>query len=394
MKFPYSNPNLRLTDLIRGLLIRENVAEIQIKKYFSDLTGKRYVLLTNSCRTALYLTYKSLGMTGEIITSPLTCKVAIDPIIESGNMPVYADIDPGDLNINPSDIEHRINENTRAIQVIHLGGISCHMDSIIKTALKHRLLVIEDCAQGLGATYKGEFVGSFGYVSCFSLSKNAYGLGGGVLATNSLELFNRVSKINEVLSLTPARLIVFRIIRNLIVTRRTSMSGDFLYRMLLRIKGQRKSYQTIKGQLFHIRPTVIKIAAHQISRFNYLHNKRKSIGELYYNFLCRESILCNNNFNASSSSFTKFFIFNPSINSKNYIENLIRSGFEVMHLEERTGSPCQEPIIKRDEAIKSGLEYYLKVHNCIISLPLCENFDNNGVKSILEHLKFMMRINN
>ena len=99
----------------------------------------------------MYLAYKAIDSTGEVITSPLTCKVAIDPIVESGNKPIFADINTGDLNINPLDIEDRINKNTIAIQTIHLGGISCEMDEIRKIAKDNKLDIIEDSCHAFGS---------------------------------------------------------------------------------------------------------------------------------------------------------------------------------------------------------------------------------------------------
>jgi hypothetical protein len=89
MIIPYASPNLRCGDVVRALALSETGADKRIKQYFRQLTGKRHVLITNSCRTALFLAYGALEAKGEVITSPLTCQVAIDPIIESGNTPVF-----------------------------------------------------------------------------------------------------------------------------------------------------------------------------------------------------------------------------------------------------------------------------------------------------------------
>lgn len=130
MKYPYSSPNFGFFYLVRAMFNSKHSAERRLKDYFSSLSGKKFILITNSCRTALFLTYQAMNTSGEVITSPLTCKVAIDPIVEAGCEPVFADINPGDLNINPADIEHRITPDTRALQIIHFGGISCKMDEI------------------------------------------------------------------------------------------------------------------------------------------------------------------------------------------------------------------------------------------------------------------------
>ena len=160
MTIPYASPNLRCGDVVQALTLPEKNAEKRIKEYFRQLTGKRYILITNSCRTALFLAYCALKAKGEVITSPLTCNVAIDPIIESGNTPVFADIGLTDLNIKPGDIPVRITSRTIVVQAIHLGGVSCDMDRIMDMAERNNLKVIEDCAQSLGAYYKGRSCGS------------------------------------------------------------------------------------------------------------------------------------------------------------------------------------------------------------------------------------------
>lgn len=239
MKYPYYNPNLHLSVFFKALFTSKAKAENRIKDYFKSLTGKKYILITNSCRTALYLSYMALDRQGEVITSPLTCKVAIDPVEESGNRPFYGDIREGDLNINPNDIGHRINEKTVAIQAIHLGGVSCNMDSINDIARKNKLWVIEDCAQSFGAKFKGKYTGSFGNIACFSLSKNAYGLGGGILATNNQEIYKKSLEIQEKFSNASKLLINYRVIRNFVETYRRTLLGKLFYKLLITIKGQK-----------------------------------------------------------------------------------------------------------------------------------------------------------
>ena len=249
MKIPYASPNLGMIDVIRALFITGTIADEQIKKYFSSLTGKKYILITNSCRSALYLAYTALNAKGEVITSPLTCKVAIDPIVESGNTPVFADISMGDLNIQPGDIEHRINDKTIAIQAIHFGGVSCDMEQIVPIAKRRNLLLIEDCAQSLGTVFKGEPTGSFGDVACFSLIKNAYGIGGGILATDDYEIYKKAQDIIGKLEKTPLLLVLFRVARNLLDTKRKYRSFFSLYNFLMSLKGGNKEYKSVNGQL-------------------------------------------------------------------------------------------------------------------------------------------------
>lgn len=383
MIYPYSSPNLGITGVIKALFLSDKKAEEKIKQYFSKLTGKKYILVTNSCRSALYLTYKGLGKTGEVITSPLTCKVAIDPIVETDNKPVFADIRIFDLNINTDDIRNRINASTIAIQAIHLGGTSCNMDAINKIARENNLWVIEDCAQSLGATYNDKQTGAYGDVSCFSLIKNAYGIGGGILATNSVSIYKETQRINQQLTPTPIKLVLFRIIRNILETKRMSRTGCFLFSVLMKLKAGQGSYASVLGQLHKISRVEKKIAAHQIGKYPLLHQKRKMLGKEYYDRLNEEGILKNNGYEKECSSFTKFFIFNPMFDSKKILGILHEHGIEAMHLEQKRGGPYQDRFITIKQAIEEGLVIYVKVHDCLISLPLFEDMKDAHLNMIL-----------
>lgn len=386
MKYPYYNPNLNIGTVFKAFFFSTKRAEIKIKNYFSKLTWKKYILITNSCRTALYLAYKAIDMEGEVITSPLTCKVAIDPIVESGNNPVFADINIGDLNIKPDDIEHRITPKTMAIQAIHLGGVSCDMDFISQVAKRNNLWVIEDCAQSLGATYKNNTTGTFGDIACFSLIKNAYGIGGGILATNNQKVFQKALEINKKLQTTNRLIIVFRIVRNAIETKRRYFWGRILYTFLMKAKGSKSSYETVTKQLKKIAPIQIKINALQISRLKKLNNKRKSIGRNYFERLNKKGYLVNNNYEPEDSSFTKFYIYNPHINTNAFLNKLHAVGIEAMHLEHKTNSPYQPQLVDEAKARKQQLNNYLKTHDHIISLPLQENFSEKDINFIIDSI--------
>lgn len=387
MKYPYYSPNFRLKDLFRSLTMSKNDAEKTIINYFSKLTGKKYILITNSCRTALYLAYKAIGETGEVITSPLTCKVAIDPIIESGNVPVYADIETGTLNINPGDIESRITPGSKYLQVIHLGGVSCDMDEIMRIAEKHNLYVIEDCAQSLGAKFKEGYTGSFGDIACFSLIKNAYGIGGGILATNHQEIYQIAHELQEHFPDSSKLLIIYRLFRNLVESYRRSVLGNLLYWLLMKIKGKKASYQKVEKQLEKISIAEIKVTSFQISRFNKMHYLRCEAGKLAYSHLKEKGLFVNHEYDPGKSSYTKFFVFHPEFETIPLLKILHSNGIEAMHLEHKSGSPYQEKLIDKDSAIENGLNQYLKVHDSLISLPLREDFNLADINNIISLLR-------
>jgi perosamine synthetase len=123
----------------------------------------------------------------EIITSPITDMGAIAPILYQGAIPVFSDVDPATLNMTAATIERCLSPRTRAIIVTHLFGCPCDMDPILELARSRDIVVIEDCAQAFGATYKGRPVGTLGPIGCFSMQQGKHattGEGGLVISTD------------------------------------------------------------------------------------------------------------------------------------------------------------------------------------------------------------------
>lgn len=387
MKYPYYSPNLHLKDLARALFMNEKNASGKLKEYYRKVTGKKYILITNSCRSALYLAWKSINKKGEVITSPLTCKVAVDPIKESGNTPVFADISKDSLNIEVSDIEQRITDKTFAIQAIHLGGLSCEMDKIRDLAKRNDLLIVEDCAQSLGATYKGQYTGSFGDISCFSLIKNAYGIGGGIFATDSESIYLKAKNLNSNFSDQSKILLIYRTIRNIIETKQGNLLCSTILKSLKTVKGEKKSYTTVINQLKKVSSIELKIAAIQLSHIEELHLKRKFLGEKYTILLDNLNLLDNKCYLYSDSSFTKYFLFNSSFNFCVLRKDLNSNGIEIKHLEQTSRGTIQSRIVPEEKSRNNKLDNYNLVHDSMISLPLTETMTEEDVLFIVESLK-------
>ena len=127
-----------------------------------------------------------IGPGDEVITTPFTFIATAEVVALVGAKPVFVDICPDTLNIDPDKIAAKITSRTKAIIPVHLFGHPADMDPIMDIAGKHHLKVIEDCAQAFGATYQGQTVGTMGDVGCFSFfpSKNlgCYGDGGIVIS--------------------------------------------------------------------------------------------------------------------------------------------------------------------------------------------------------------------
>lgn len=156
-----------------GLKVKE--FEDKIANYLGQInlamaSFKVNTVAVNSGTSALHLAYILAGIKkdDEVITPVLTCTATQHPLLWLGAYPIFVDIDSSTLNIDPLDIERKITDKTKAIVVMHNGGMPCDMGTIMKIAKEHNLKVIEDCAQAFGGEYKGQKLGTFGDFAIFS----------------------------------------------------------------------------------------------------------------------------------------------------------------------------------------------------------------------------------
>jgi dTDP-4-amino-4,6-dideoxygalactose transaminase len=136
-----------------------------------------------------------IGEGDEVITTPFTFIATAEVIALLKAVPVFADITPDTFNIDPAKVEEKITSRTKAIIPVHLFGNPADMDPLLSTAERHRLAVVEDCAQAFGAEYKGRKVGTFGDYGCFSFfpSKNLACCGdGGMVITRHEDAAGRI----------------------------------------------------------------------------------------------------------------------------------------------------------------------------------------------------------
>jgi dTDP-4-amino-4,6-dideoxygalactose transaminase len=162
-------------------------------RWLEDKTKSKKCLLTTSCTHALEMAVILSGIRqgDEVILPAFTFSSTADCIVMRGGVPVFIDIRPDTMNMDENLIEDAITPRTKAIIVVHYAGVACEMDSIMKIAAAHQLVVIEDAAQGLMSSYKGSALGSIGDYGCFSFheTKNySMGEGGALLLKNEADI--------------------------------------------------------------------------------------------------------------------------------------------------------------------------------------------------------------
>ena len=181
------------------ILGREGAA---LEQEIAQLCGVAHGVGVASGTDALILALRACGVQAgdEVLIPPFTFIATGSAVSALGAKPVFADIRPETYNLDPSALARRVTKKTKAIIAVHLYGLSCDMDPIVKFAQENNLRVIEDNAQSIGASYKGRRTGSMGNVACLSFypTKNlgAYG-DAGMIVTNSDEMAAQVKNLRN-----------------------------------------------------------------------------------------------------------------------------------------------------------------------------------------------------
>jgi len=259
LKVQYNLIKTEIDVAISGVLERgQFILGPEVKAFEDEMAaycGTKYAVGVASGTDALHLALLACGIKAgdDVITTPFTFIATAESIAKCGATPVFVDIDPKTYNIDPAKIEIKITQRTKAILLVHLYGQPAAMERILDIARKHNLRVIEDCAQALGAEYKGKKVGSLGDVGCLSFfpskALGAYG-DGGMVVTDDPEIAETVR--------------------------------------ILRVHGSKASYQHVmhgfNSRLDALQAAILRVKLKHLDRWNEL---RRSKAALYTELLSR-----------------------------------------------------------------------------------------------------------
>lgn len=205
---PFNKPYLTGKELhyiseahARGQLAGDGYFTKKCNAWLEEKTGCHTALLTHSCTAALEMAAILLDIRpgDEVIMPSYTFVSTANAFVLRGGVPVFVDIREDTLNIDERLIEAAITPRTKAIVPVHYAGVGCEMDTIMAIAKKHNLLVVEDAAQGVMASYKGQPLGSIGDLGCYSFheTKNIVSGEGGALLINNPIFAERAEIIRE-----------------------------------------------------------------------------------------------------------------------------------------------------------------------------------------------------
>ena len=173
---PISKPLLdeaeikNVVDVLKSGMLASGAEVNNFENAFADYIGTKYAIATTSGTTALDIALKALDIKSgdEVIVPDFTFISTANAVLFQNARPIFADVNEETFNIDPEDVIEKISPKTKAIIGVHLFGHPFDVKAIQEICEDYNLFLVEDCAQAHGAEYKGQKVGSFGAVGCFS----------------------------------------------------------------------------------------------------------------------------------------------------------------------------------------------------------------------------------
>lgn len=194
--FDAREEELVLEALRSGCLSRNGGTMVRrLEREFADALSAKYAVACSSGTACVHLAVAALDLEpgDEVIVPPITDIGSILPILWQNAVPVFADVDPRTMVLDPAAAEAQITPRTKAVIAVHLAGVACPMDELLRICRAHHLVLIEDCSQAYWAEHRGRLVGSMGDMACFSLqqSKHITCGEGGLMTTSNPEYAER-----------------------------------------------------------------------------------------------------------------------------------------------------------------------------------------------------------
>jgi len=202
------SPNTEQDDILLAFKLlfqpwqwKKGVLTLSLEQEFVQYIGTKHAYSFNSGRSALFAILSSLGLRkgDEVLLQAFTCNAVPNPVLWAGLKPVYVDCREDDYNIDVEDLERKITSRSKVVIVQHTFGLPADMDRIMEVCKRRNLILIEDCAHALGATYKGKKVGTFGKAAFFSFSRDKVisCVYGGMVITNDGQLAKNIQTFQQ-----------------------------------------------------------------------------------------------------------------------------------------------------------------------------------------------------
>lgn len=362
-------------DVTKGLEVRGERFEVN---------GERDIRLTYSSREGLNVIYRKLYEERgamRVAVSPLTCFIAIYPIVANGHVPVFVDIDAETLNMDEEKLVSRTDVD--AVQVIHLGGNPMRMDKVMEWAKKNGVVVVEDCAQALGAKYKGQDVGTFGEYAVASAVKNVYGVCGGILI-GDCRLENGDCK-----SVSKAVMVYKHIKRRLEKRANAKQCGlwNALYGGLLRLKDtQENGFSNVVHRLPEKVEREIRVKLGELEEIN---AARKEKAERLMAQIDRNKYVIQQEPEGGISTRNRVLVVSKQRDAQEVIATLRKRGIAANNLTQSYTHPYQE-YVQQDAMLgkyyTERLEVYERILPEVVCVPCSPGLSDSEIDYIAKEL--------
>ncbi|MDD2233825.1 MAG: DegT/DnrJ/EryC1/StrS aminotransferase family protein [Desulfitobacteriaceae bacterium] len=199
---PYAVPLIEdddiaeVVDSLKSNWVTRGPKTMEFEQRFAEYVGAEYAIAVSSCTAALHLSLLAAGVGpgDEVITTPMTFVASANIVLHTGAKPVFADIDPLTMNIDPAKLREKITPRTKALIPVHIAGHPVELDEIMTIARENKLFVLEDAAHAVYTQYKGKMIGSIGNATAFSFyaTKNLVTGEGGMVTTDDEVLADKI----------------------------------------------------------------------------------------------------------------------------------------------------------------------------------------------------------
>ncbi|MDI6602753.1 MAG: aminotransferase class I/II-fold pyridoxal phosphate-dependent enzyme [Patescibacteria group bacterium] len=301
------SPNTEKDDILLALKLlfqlwrfKNGKAIDELEEEFKKYLGVKYAISFNSGRSAFLAILGCLDVTqgNEVLLQAFTCNAAVNPIIWSGLKPVFVDCDEKTFNIDIEDLKRKITEKSKVVVVQHTFGLPADMNEILEICQKNNLILIEDCAHSLGATYRDKKIGTFGKAAFFSFSRDKVisSVYGGMAVTNDEELAKKLRDFQEKIGY-PSYFWVFQqllhpVLMNYLILPSYSIFGKYLLILFqwLQILSKAVHWKEKRGQKPGYFPKKLPnalaiLALNQFKKLERFNKYCREIADFYYNEL-------------------------------------------------------------------------------------------------------------
>ncbi len=391
---PLSQPDITekeiaaVVEVLRSGRLSIGAKQSRFEEMLADRSGRRQGVAVSSGTCGLHLIMLALGIGpgDEVITTPFSFIASSNCILYVGAKPVFVDIDPVSLNMDPDKVEAAITPKTKAILAVDVFGNPMHMDRYEQIARKHEIPLIEDCCEGLGGSYKGRAVGSFGRVGIFGFypNKQITTGEGGCIVTDDDHLAE-----------------LCRSMRNQgrsMLTTTSDGSGKTNAEVALTRAGSWLQHERL-GFNYRLSEIAAALGIAQLERLDEMLVMRREVAEEYVGRLmdCEDLILPNPPDNNPQAFKTmSWFVFVVRLNDRyGHIErDRIIQGLHRHEVGAANYFPCihLQPFYREKFGYKKG-DYPIaeSVSNRTIALPFYNRLDRTSIELVVQTLKVMIQ---